>query len=129
MFLLYYHCLTPIPEALGADQITELFDPKPFQDQFDGTLTKLLKLRAEVDAKINGVAKQCQSLEKDQQRRIQGLRVQFDNIFKDFKQIDMTTNKISTNAVRIGGILEGMDAQRDRAISVHQYFERMFEVN
>jgi hypothetical protein len=82
-----------------------------------------------VDAKINSVAKQCQSLEKDQQRRIAQLRVQFDNIFKDFKQIDMTTNKISTNAVRIGGILEGMDAQRDRAIFVHQYFERTTNLN
>jgi len=50
-------------------------------------------------------------------------------MFVEFKGLDLTITKISTNAVRTGTILEGVDSQRERAVYVKDYFDYIIELN
>lgn len=50
-------------------------------------------------------------------------------MFNDFKGLDATINKVSTNAVRIGGSLENADVQRSRATEAQKYFNMIVELN
>jgi hypothetical protein len=48
---------------------------------------------------------------------------------KDFRNLDQTIGKISTNAVRIGASLESADGQKQRAVESKQYFKYIMELN
>lgn len=106
-----------------------LFDSTPYEEVFDSTLGTLTMLRQHVEARLLTLAKDCTVLEKEYKTKLETIQRKFDKLFKEFKSFDTTINKVSTSAQRIGGSLESVEAQRNRAIETQIFLQYLVQLN
>lgn len=106
-----------------------MFDSTPYEDVFDATLSQLTVLRQHVEARLATLAKDCTVLEKEYKTKLEAIQRKFDKLFKEFKSFDTTINKVSTSAQRIGGSLESVEAQRNRAIETQIFLQYLVQLN
>ena len=114
------------------DQMTtddSMFDSTPYEEVFDSTLSTLTMLRQHVEARLLTLAKDCTVLEKEYKTKLETIQRKFDKLFKEFKSFDTTINKVSTSAQRIGGSLESVEAQRNRAIETQIFLQYLVQLN
>jgi hypothetical protein len=119
-------------KAAGPTEIQNddsMFDSTPYEEVFESTLANLTMLRQHVEGKISVLAKDCTVLEKEYKTKLEGIQRKFDRLFKEFKTFDTTINKVSTSAQRIGGSLESVEAQRNRAIETKIFLEYLVLLN
>lgn len=115
-----------------SDQMTNddsMFDSTPYEEVFDSTLSTLTMLRQHVEARLLTLAKDCTVLEKEYKSKLETIQRKFDKLFKEFKSFDTTINKVSTSAQRIGGSLESVEAQRNRAIETQIFLQYLVQLN
>ena len=106
-----------------------MFDSAPYEDTFDTTIMTLTMLRQHVEMKLSTLAKDCTVLEKEYKSKLDSIQRKFDKLFKEFKSFDTTINKVSTSAQRIGGSLESVEAQRNRAIEAQIFLQYLVQLN
>jgi hypothetical protein len=106
-----------------------MFDSTPYEEVFESTLSTLTMLRQHVEAKLITLAKDCTVLEKEYKSKLDNIQRKFDKLFKEFKSFDTTINKVSTSAQRIGGSLESVEAQRNRAIETQIFLNYLVQLN
>lgn len=106
-----------------------MFDSTPYEDAFDSTLSSLTMLRQHVETKLGTLAKDCTVLEKEYKLKLDSIQRKFEKLFKEFKSFDTTINKVSTSAQRIGGSLESVEAQRNRAIEAQIFLQYLVQLN
>jgi len=106
-----------------------MFDSAPYEEAFDSNLATLTMLRQHVEMKLATLAKDCMVLEKEYKSKLDSIQRKFDKLFKEFKAFDSTINKVSTSAQRIGGSLESVEAQRNRAIETQIFLQYLVQLN
>lgn len=91
------------------------FDPKPYIRTFEAALERLKDLDETLSAKESELKEGVRRAEIDHSRTLERLGLKFNSTLSEFQRLDSSISDGGGMAVRIGGQLETLDKQRQRA--------------
>ncbi|RPB24810.1 exocyst complex component Sec10 [Terfezia boudieri ATCC MYA-4762] len=94
---------------------TTAFDPKPYIRTFEAALDRLKELDQDLSERESDLKEGVRRAELDHTRTIERLGSKFNQTLQEFQRLDASISDGGGTAVRIGGELEQLDQQRQRA--------------
>ncbi|KAF8449775.1 exocyst complex component Sec10-like protein [Terfezia claveryi] len=94
---------------------TTAFDPKPYIRTFEAALDRLKELDQDLSERESDLKEGVRRAELDHTRTIERLGGKFNQTLQEFQRLDASISDGGGTAVRIGGELEQLDKQRQRA--------------
>ncbi|KAI5809625.1 exocyst complex component Sec10-like protein [Peziza echinospora] len=94
---------------------TTAFDPKPYIRSFEAALERLKDLDEDLSGRESDLKEGVRRAEQDHTRTIERLGSKFNQTLQEFQRLDASISDGGGMAVRIGGELEQLDKQRQRA--------------
>ncbi|KAL0631485.1 Exocyst complex component 5 [Maublancomyces gigas] len=91
------------------------FDPKPYIRTFEAALERLKELDETLSEKESELKEGVRRAEIDHSRTLERLGLKFNSTLSEFQRLDSSISDGGGMAVRIGGQLEQLDKQRQRA--------------
>jgi len=91
------------------------FDPKPYIRTFEAALGRLKDLDETLSARESELKEGVRRAEIDHTRTLDRLGLKFNTTLSEFQRLDTSISDGGGMAVRIGGQLEQLDKQRQRA--------------
>ncbi|PWW74402.1 exocyst complex component Sec10 [Tuber magnatum] len=91
------------------------FDPKPYIRNFEGALGRLKDLDETLSMRESELKEGVRRAEIDHTRTLERLGLKFNTTLSEFQRLDTSITDGGGMAVRIGGQLEQLDKQRQRA--------------
>jgi exocyst complex component 5 len=91
------------------------FDPKPYIRTFEAALRRLKELDLDLSEKESELKERVRRAENEHTKTIERLGDQFNQALANFQRLDSTISDGEGVAVRIGGQLEQLEKQRQRA--------------
>ncbi|RPA93611.1 exocyst complex component Sec10 [Choiromyces venosus 120613-1] len=105
----------PANRRSGSSFGTSTFDPKPYIRTFEGALERLKDLDEDLSAKESERKEGVRRAEIDHARTIDRLSLKFNSTLTDFQRLDSSISDGGGMASRIGGQLEQLEKQHQRA--------------
>ncbi|CAZ81646.1 unnamed protein product [Tuber melanosporum] len=105
----------PANRRSGTNFGTPTFDPKPYIRTFEGALERLKDLDEDLSAKESELKEGVRRAEMDHARTIDRLSLQFNTTLSEFQRLDSSITDGGGMASRIGGQLEQLEKQHQRA--------------
>ena len=93
----------------------KVFDPKPYIRTFEAALDRLKELDQDLSERESDLKEGVRRAELDHTRTIERLGSKFNQTLQEFQRLDASISDGGGTAVRIGGELEQLDRQRQRA--------------
>jgi len=103
------------PSSLVTNELTAAFDPKPYIRTFEAALDRLKELDQDLSERESGLKDAVRRAETEHSRTIERLGSKFNQTLQEFQRLDASISDGGGAAVRIGGELEQLDKQRQRA--------------
>lgn len=100
----------PLPDTDGT-----AFDPKPYIRSFEAALDRLKELDQDLSERESDLKEGVRRAELEHTRTIERLGSKFNQTLQEFQRLDASISDGGGMAVRIGGELEQLDKQRQRA--------------
>ncbi|KAF8426330.1 exocyst complex component Sec10-like protein [Tirmania nivea] len=94
---------------------TAAFDPKPYIRTFEAALERLKELDQDLSERESDLKEGARRAEIEHSRTIERLGSKFNQTLQEFQRLDASIADGGGTAVRIGGELEQLDKQRQRA--------------
>lgn len=91
------------------------FDPKPYIRSFESALDRLKELDQDLSEQESDLKEGVRRAELDHSRTIERLGSKFNQTLEEFQRLDASISDGGGMAVHIGGQLEQLDKQRQRA--------------
>ncbi|KAF8251290.1 exocyst complex component Sec10, partial [Wilcoxina mikolae CBS 423.85] len=104
-----------IPVNRRSTLTTAAFDPKPYIRTFEAALERLQELDEALSEKESELKEGVRRAEIDHTRTLDRLGNEFNSTLAEFHRLDSSITDGGGMAVRIGGLLEQLDKQRQRA--------------
>lgn len=91
------------------------FDPKPYIRAFEAALGRLKNLDEALSEKESELKEGVRRAEMEHSRTLERLGIKFNSTLSEFQRLDSSISDGGGMAVRIGGQLEQLEKQRERA--------------
>lgn len=99
------------------------FDPKPFIENFEAAVDRLIAVRKDVQAKTEQMEKVVRVAEREYSKKMVDLNRGFESVGQSFSNMESKMNEVSGTAIRIGDQLESVHIERQRAQAAYDLID------
>lgn len=105
------------------------FDYVPYIDLFESNLLELKRFYLTIEKRVDRLSSSLESEQGEIHQKIALLGDTFDEVIDDFSTLNMSAEKISGTALRIGKQLESIQNERNRAEEAREILGYFLELN